>query len=236
MSSLHSKIKAMNNTKKRSVITKALCKEICIYNKQHPNTTHQKIADFFNIKYHKISISRSTISKIIKKSNIHLALNETSQAATTARIRNVKNPQIDRALELWITQAITAGMIISGDILKEKAKIFADGFGITGITFSNGWLTRFKKRTGIRRRKFQGEAASAPIETLPTERKRLQEILSSYSLNDIYNADETGLFFRMTPNETLASGPVSGTKKVILYYIYIYIFIYFNNYLINNYF
>ena len=171
MSSLHSKIKAMNNTKKCSVITKTLCKEICIYNKQHLNTIHQKIADFFNIKYHKLSLSHSTISKIIKNSNIHLALNETSQVATTAHIRNVKNPQIDRALELWITQAIAAGMIISGDILKEKAKIFADGFGVTGITFLNGWLTRFKKRTGIRRQKLQGKAASVPIEILLTERK-----------------------------------------------------------------
>jgi hypothetical protein len=52
------------------------------------------------------------------------------------------------------------------------------------------------------------------LETLPQERKKLQQILRQYSLDDVYNADETGLFFRMTPNETLAHGPINGTKKV----------------------
>jgi hypothetical protein len=71
------------------------------------------------------------------------------------------------------------------------------------------------KKNGFRRRKLHGESASAPLETLPQERERLRRILRRYNLDDIYNADETGLFFRMSPNETLAQGPVNGTKKVI---------------------
>src|SRR5436190_4877592 len=38
--------------------------------------------------------------------------------------------------------------------------------------------------------------------------------LSSYNKEDIYNADETGLFFRMEPNQTLSTGAVAGRKKV----------------------
>ena len=34
-----------------------------------------------------------------------------------------------------------------------------------------------------------------------------------YRPEDVYNADETGLFFRMTPNQTLATKTVKGMKK-----------------------
>ena len=40
-----------------------------------------------------------------------------------------------------------------------------------------------------------GEEASAPIESLPKERNRLQQILSHFQDENIFNADETGLFF-----------------------------------------
>jgi hypothetical protein len=49
---------------------------------------------------------------------------------------------------------------------------------------------------------------------LSQEKEWLRRILRRYNPDDIYNADETGLFFCMFPNETLAQGSVSGTKKV----------------------
>jgi hypothetical protein len=112
-------------------------------------------------------------------------------------------------------------MFISDAILKEKAIFFANNLGVpeNTLTFSNGWITRFKKRNGLRRHKLHGESASAPLETLPQEREKLWRILQRYSLDDVYNADETGLFFRMTPNETLAYRPVNGTKKVSFCFI-----------------
>ncbi|CAB4476170.1 unnamed protein product [Rhizophagus irregularis] len=51
-----------------------------------------------------------------------------------------------------------------------------------------------------------GEANSAPLETLPEERLRLRTLLAKYNEEDIYNADETGLFFQMEPNQTLGTG------------------------------
>ncbi|CAB5310037.1 unnamed protein product [Rhizophagus irregularis] len=58
-----------------------------------------------------------------------------------------------------------------------------------------------------------GEANSAPLETLPEKRLRLRTLLAKYNEEDIYNADETGLFFRMEPNQTLGTGKISGRKK-----------------------
>ena len=82
------------------------------------------------------------------------------------------------------------------------------------IQFSNGWIWRFKRRNGLRKIKYSDEANSAPIESLPEERARLHTILAKYDKENIYNADETGLFFRMKPNQTLSTGAIAGRKIV----------------------
>jgi hypothetical protein len=51
------------------------------------------------------------------------------------------------------------------------------------------------------------------LDTLPAARAQLQGILAQYDLADVYNADETALFYRMPPNRTLASGPVRGGRS-----------------------
>jgi DDE superfamily endonuclease len=72
---------------------------------------------------------------------------------------------------------------------------------------------RFKHRYDLKSYRLHREAASAPLEDLLEERKRLAEIILPYDLEDVYNANETGLFFRMLPSQTLASSSRSGMKK-----------------------
>jgi hypothetical protein len=59
-----------------------------------------------------------------------------------------------------------------------------------------------------------GESGSAPVESLDVQREKIREILKNYDLSEIYNADETGLFFRMVPQRTISSQNVAGKKKV----------------------
>jgi len=54
---------------------------------------------------------------------------------------------------------------------------------------------RFKLRNGLQKFLISGEANSAPIESLSEERTRLHALLAKYNEEDIYNADETGLYF-----------------------------------------
>ena len=57
------------------------------------------------------------------------------------------------------------------------------------------------------------EAASAPLEDLDDMRKNIQNILKDYSSNDIFNVDETGLYWKMESNCTLSIRP---GKKLML--------------------
>ncbi|RGB21586.1 hypothetical protein C1646_634533, partial [Rhizophagus diaphanus] len=60
---------------------------------------------------------------------------------------------------------------------------------------ANSWVYRFKLHNGLQKVNFLGEANSTPIKNLLAERVRLRALLAKYNVEDIYNADETGLFF-----------------------------------------
>ncbi len=71
---------------------------------------------------------------------------------------------------------------------------------------SQGWLWRWQKRHGITKHKIVGEKRSADKDSAAQFPPRLLEFLADKELVDeqVYNADESGLFYRMLPNSTLA--------------------------------
>ena len=80
-----------------------------------------------------------------------------------------------------------------------------------------GLLRNFCERHGIRCKRAYGEGDSVDPEAV---KKSMEDVIQSikdgnYSLGDIYNADETGLFFRMSPLKTLATKgePVFNAQK-----------------------
>ena len=118
-------------------------------------------------------------------------------------------------MQIWTSQAVAAGLPISDLILQQKGMEFAKSLNIEDqLKCANGWVYRFKLRNGLQKITLSGEANSAPLETLSEERIKLRSILANYNEEDIYNADETGLFFRMEPNQTLGTKRTSGRKKV----------------------
>ena len=131
------------------------------------------------------------------------------------RHREVKFPLLDHAMSLWVENVTAGGVTLTDLLIKEKARIFAQALNIqeNELVFSNGWLEKFKKRNNIKRYRAHGKAGSAPLESLPEERERLRKLLGRFTLDRIYNIDETGLFYRMPPNQTLSTKPVLGQKK-----------------------
>ena len=60
--------------------------------------------------------------------------------------------------------------------------------------WSNGWLEGFKGWFKIKKFKQHGEAADADILESTEEMEALRTLYGEYHSNDIYNADETGLY------------------------------------------
>jgi len=49
-----------------------------------------------------------------------------------------------------------------------------------------------------------GESKSVDTETVDEWRIKVKQLISSYEPRNIYNADETGLFYKILPNKTLS--------------------------------
>jgi Tc5 transposase DNA-binding domain len=199
----------------RTAISYNIKKEICEFIKENSNVTQGNVAIYFNEKYEELNIDRTTICKIWKEKEKWLAVLPTLQTSNIFRNRPVQFPDLDKAMQIWTSQAVAAGLPISDLILQQKGMEFAKSLNIEDqLKCANGWVYRFKLRNGLQKITLSGEANSAPLETLSEERIKLRSILANYNEEDIYNADETGLFFRMEPNQTLGTKRTSGRKKV----------------------
>ena len=81
--------------------------------------------------------------------------------------------------------------------------------------WSNGWLEGFKKRFKIKEYIFHGEGGSADINSPEAIQQMadLRILCATYADCDIFNIDETGLFQKLIPDQTLATKAGSGRKR-----------------------
>lgn len=118
------------------------------------------------------------------------------------KMRSSHNTTIDRALFLWIKQVRAKSVPLSNPVIKEKANQLARELGLD-FTATNGWFYRFKTRRGLSFKSVSGEAASVIPEMLKEwKEKTLPDVLNRYSAFNIYNVDESGLFYQCLPNKT----------------------------------
>ena len=90
--------------------------------------------------------------------------------------------------------------------------MLATEMGHDDFTASNGWLQSWSARHNVKFSNLAGESADVPEDA--DWKRRLPEITEGYELSDIYNADETGLFYRALPSKSLVvkGDPCRGTK------------------------
>lgn len=89
-------------------------------------------------------------------------------------------------------------------IIGGASKKFARDLKIDNFNGSNGWLDGFKKRNDICFRKICGESKDVDEEVCSVWLEELPRAIEDYCIHDIYNADETALYFKCLPDKTLA--------------------------------
>lgn len=110
---------------------------------------------------------------------------------------------LDQQVFTWFCQMRSMGYVIQGPQIKAKALKIAASIGFDGFQANEGWLTRFKNRHSIHGVKLTGERGSVDQETVSSFKVKLPTLLQGYSPEDIWNSDETGLFFRTVPDRSL---------------------------------
>ena len=203
----------------RTCLTIEQKRMICAYYKEYKNLKqHQLILHFTKEFKLEKPIKKSTMSDILIASEKYLCVTDFDNEKK--RIRNPLLPDVEEALYMWFYSKRALNIPISDDLLRDKVKDFCDLFKceeelrekIDNFRCSNGWLAKFKSRYNIKSFKIHGESGDVDRSELVKQRKALKKITNNYKLEDIYNMDETSLFYRLLPTSTLATGKAEGSK------------------------
>ncbi|XP_031344576.1 jerky protein homolog-like [Photinus pyralis] len=157
-------------------------------------------------KYH---VAKSTICSIKNKEDRILKIVHQSIKPGKIQKRTLKeaeNPKLERLLYKWFVKQRERNLPVTGDMIKQKALVIHKQLNSQNETFnaSDGWLQKFKWRHGIRLLKIAGEKLSSQPELINPFTNELAKIIKELDLteNQIYNADETGLYWKLLPDKT----------------------------------
>jgi transposase len=153
----------------------------------------------------RLGISASTLNSIVsKKDEIREQIRKCGKSSKTRKTsKESKYAELEQILFTWYQQSRAVNIPIDGCIIREKAKQIAVRLAIDDFAASNGWISRFKDRHGLVYKKLAGESASVDPERTSLWINELPKLLEGYEPRDIYNADETGLFYNCLPDGTL---------------------------------
>ena len=72
--------------------------------------------------------------------------------------------------------------------------------GHDDFSASNRWLQAWQKRHYVKWAALCGKAAEVPQDVVANWTMRLPDLTTGYALADIYNTDETGLYYHALPD------------------------------------
>ena len=168
-------------------------------------------------------VGKSTVSDIKAAKNKLREFMANSETDNVGRhtMKPCADESLDKALYTWFIQERNRGTPLSGPILKEKALWFHKQLHPEDHSFtaSEGWLNRWKNRHGVRQLAIQGELLSSTGYDTEPFKQALAEWMVEKEIGpeQLYNADETGLYWKLMPSKTLAGASETtapGHKKV----------------------
>jgi hypothetical protein len=124
---------------------------------------------------------------------------------TSTEISRLKGDaaELDRRVFEWFGQARTRGLVVTGPMIQEKAKLVAIHMNISTFKASKGWLNRFQKRHNVYLRSISGESLGV-TPTVAQSWKATSHVAAWICTGDVFNCDEKRLFWRALSNKTLA--------------------------------
>lgn len=147
----------------------------------------------------------------------------TLDAKTMTRTRSALMIKMESLLSIWIEHQVAQSIPLSKMVIQMKAKSLFDDIKSKEVSNNNasgadaeknetfeasqGWFERFKTRANLHSISLKGEAASADMtaaNNYPAELKALVHE-GGYDSKQVFNVDETGLFWKRLPTRTFIS-------------------------------
>jgi len=203
-----------NNERKRKALTFSEKIKILDYMRAH-RLTQKQTADYWQENGYQGRVSQKNVSMWVKnEERIRGEVANGGAKAATCRIRDVKFPELEGALKLWVEGREAQLQPITGPLIVAKAERLREALNlpIDAIRFSNGWVDEFKRRHALQHHQHHGEAGSVNLTSVKEERIRMRHELQGWDLNDVFNADETSFFWKTVQNNGLSTKGLPGRK------------------------
>jgi len=163
----------------------------------------------------KYSISESTFYRI-KRSNGNFGQEEDNFSGSKRKSQAMsKFHEINGFIARFIKECNSYCVPISDSLIKETALKYSHDKNITGFKSSTGWLRSIKDRHNLKTKAIFGELHSSDYISAGAFVDKLHDIIGDYADENIFNLDETGLFWRLLPERTVISAhqKPKGVKK-----------------------
>lgn len=157
--------------------------------------------------------AKSTIATILKNKEAIKGACVAKGVSVLSKQRSQAIEEVEKLLLIWINEKQLAGDSVSEGIIAEKARqLHSDiikrqpgsSSSIDDFKASHGWFEKFKRRTGIHSVIRHGEAASSDDKAAEAYKESFLKMVEEegYVPHQVFNADETGLFWKKMPNRT----------------------------------
>lgn len=204
------------NTKRKRVVLSIETK-VQIKKKLDEGTTVKNLCDTYNV-------GSSTIYDIKQKKKDILKFYGDAEHPNLLSERKTmhqsKNDDVDKVLMEWIRQRRSENFPLNRNIIMAQARKFYEESNLeNNCDYSHGWFNRFKQRHGLKLLKISGEKAVADTESAENYVDYVMDLIKreNVSLEQIFNADETALYYKYVPNHTYVTAseqsPSSGLKE-----------------------
>ena len=158
-------------------------------------------------------MAKSTISTIVKTDEIKSAQVAKGNSRLSSSRCNITE-QMETLLLVWINEKQMAGDSVGEAIICEKARRVLEKLGAKAPSTSTGpvkeffgtkeWFTGFRKRTGLHSVLRHGEAGSGDRDSAEQHREKFRKTIEEggFLSQQVFNCDETGLFWKRMPHRT----------------------------------
>ncbi|KAG8475682.1 hypothetical protein CXB51_032442 [Gossypium anomalum] len=181
-------------------------KTLCEYKNEHPSSSQKDLHQWVQQTFY-LSVSQLTISNALKRS-FEYFLKEIKKNSNVKRHKLTKYPELENVLYEWFLQ-YQEKVNMTGETIQTEAKEFLQkmyGDANSEFNFLIGWLEWFKARHVIKSYRRFSESGSIVMENIEGK-------LENFDWKNIYNMDETSLFYHMQANYSLATKQLEGRKK-----------------------
>ena len=199
------------STPKRARKVLTLAQKVQVLDLVHGGMSHRAVADKFNV-------GRTQINNIVLQKQRIMKDYESGKNATGKYLSDFKlqYPEIDSEVWDFFMSACSKNIPVNGPMLLSEANESAFRHNYTNFQASNGWLQKFCTRHMIKMSALHGESADVSDDVVDIWKKKLPSVCNGYADRDIYNMDETAIFYRLLPNRSyIQKGETPSGTKII---------------------